>query len=118
MSTTTNTATAHAPAKPLGPGALDGKRFLESLRDGRQVWLKGEKIADVTAHPAFSGLCAEMARIYDLQHAHETRNLMTYVNDNGVRVSYSYLEPRSQKDLLLRRRNAEMWSRRSYGMMG
>ncbi len=105
-------------SKALGPGALNGQRYLESLRDGREVWLDGERIKDVTAHPAFAGICAEIARIYDLQHAPETRDQMTFVNANGVRVSYSYIEPRSVEDLLLRRRNTEIWAQQSFGMMG
>jgi 4-hydroxyphenylacetate 3-monooxygenase oxygenase component len=109
---------AASAGRALGPGALDGKRYLESLRDGRQIWVNGEKIADVATHPLFRGLCQEMARLYDLQHDQATRDVMTFVNERGVRVSYSYLEPRSSADLLKRRRNAEIWARESFGMMG
>ena len=28
-----------------------GEQFLRGLRDGREVWLKGERVADVTSHP-------------------------------------------------------------------
>ena len=28
-----------------------GKEYLESLRDGREVYVYGERVADVTAHP-------------------------------------------------------------------
>ena len=30
-----------------------GAEFLESLRDGRDVFIYGEKVKDVTEHPAF-----------------------------------------------------------------
>ena len=63
--------------KALGPGALNGKRYIESLRDGREVWVAGERVKDVTAHPVFAGMCREMARIYDLQHAPETIDQIT-----------------------------------------
>ncbi len=118
--TTTQVSTAGATPtdKPLGPGVLDGRRYLESLRDGREVWIGGERIKDVPAHPLFRGLCQEMARLYDLQHAPGTRDTMTFVNERGVRVSCSYLEPRQPGDLLRRRRNAEIWARESFGMMG
>ena len=36
-----------------GKGALDGRRYLESLRDGREVWYRGQRIEDVTTHPVF-----------------------------------------------------------------
>ena len=33
-------------------GAMTGTRYIESLRDGREVWLDGAKVPDVTTHPA------------------------------------------------------------------
>ena len=30
-----------------------GEEYRESLRDGRQVWINGERVKDVTRHPAF-----------------------------------------------------------------
>ena len=29
-----------------GKGALDGRRYLESLRDGREVWYRGQRIEE------------------------------------------------------------------------
>jgi aromatic ring hydroxylase len=55
----------------------DGRTYLESLRDGREVWVRGERVKDVTTHPAFAAVCQEIARIYDLQSAPETRDTMT-----------------------------------------
>ena len=96
----------------------DGKSYLKSLRDGREVWVHGERVKDVTAHPAFAPVSRELARIYDLQSAPGTRDLMTYVGDNGVRQSYSYRMPKAPSDLLLRRGNGEIWARESFGMLG
>jgi hypothetical protein len=31
---------------------LTGEAYLDSLLDGREVWIDGERVADVTAHPA------------------------------------------------------------------
>ena len=30
-----------------------GKEFLESLDDGREVWIYGERVKKITTHPAF-----------------------------------------------------------------
>jgi len=30
-----------------------GAEYLESLNDGREVWYDGEKVKDVSRHPAF-----------------------------------------------------------------
>ena len=96
----------------------DGRTYLESLRDGREVWVRGERVKDVTTHPAFAPVCREIARIYDLQCAPETRDTMTYVAENGARVSYSYRMPKTPEDLLRRRSNGEIWARESFGMLG
>jgi 4-hydroxyphenylacetate 3-monooxygenase len=32
---------------------LTGQDYLDSLRDGREVWIYGERVKDVTTHPAF-----------------------------------------------------------------
>ena len=45
-----------------------GEQFRDSLRDGREVWMNGERIKDVTRHPAFKPLVDIRARIYDMQH--------------------------------------------------
>ena len=38
-------------------GVRTGAEFLAGLRDEREVWLDGERVADVTAHPLL-GRCA------------------------------------------------------------
>lgn len=97
---------------------MDGAAYLESLRDGRAVWIRGEKIDDVTTHPATARVAREMARLYDLQHDPEHRDTMSYIDEEGVRVSYSYLPPGSPEELLARRANTEIWARETYGMCG
>jgi 4-hydroxyphenylacetate 3-monooxygenase len=43
-----------------------GKEHLESLRDGRVVYIGSEKVDDVTRHPAFRNAAATVAAIYDM----------------------------------------------------
>jgi 4-hydroxyphenylacetate 3-monooxygenase len=45
-----------------------GAEFLESLRDGREVYIYGERVNDVTAHPAFRNAAASVALLYDALH--------------------------------------------------
>lgn len=99
-------------------GAQDGRRYLEGLRDGREVWYRGRRVDDVTAHPDFAEMARTMARIYDMQHAPATRDTMTYAQANGLRASYSYLPPSEPGDLLKRRGNTEIWVREVFGMCG
>ncbi len=46
--------TAYVPtATSPAHGAMNGQRYVESLKDGREVWIDGELVRDVTVHPAF-----------------------------------------------------------------
>jgi 4-hydroxyphenylacetate 3-monooxygenase len=55
-----------------------GEQYRESLRDGRQVWIDGERVHDVSSHPAFKPIVDARARIYDLAHEPETQDVMSY----------------------------------------
>lgn len=62
--------TAAGPADGRAPVTLPftGDEYLESLRDGREVWIYGERVKDVTAHPAFRNSARSVARLYDALH--------------------------------------------------
>ena len=47
---------------------LTGAEYLESIRDGREVYIYGERVADVTGHPAFRKPTRIIARLYDALH--------------------------------------------------
>lgn len=55
-----------------------GKDYIESIRDGREVWIDGERVTDVPSHPAFAPIVNVRARIYDLAHQDGTRDLLSY----------------------------------------
>jgi 4-hydroxyphenylacetate 3-monooxygenase len=57
-----------------------GDEYRESLRDGREVWIEGERVGDVPSHPAFRPIVNARARIYDLAHEDATRDVMSYVD--------------------------------------
>ena len=100
--------------------ARSGKQYLDGLRDGgREVWIDGERVADVTAHPAFRRGARSLAALYDMQLAPDTRAEMTYASPStGDDVGLSFLTPRSQDDLERRTRMMTRWARFSGGMMG
>ena len=51
--------------------ARTGAEYVDGLRsDGREVWLGGERVQDVTAHPAFKGSLQGIAGFFDWQHRH------------------------------------------------
>ncbi len=112
------------PTPPLdtvnAKGALTGARFIESLRDDREVWLDGERVKDVTKHPAFTGAIHEIARIYDLQHDPAFRDRMTFESPNGAghRVSVSWKVPTTGADLRAKNENSTVWMQQSWGQLG
>ena len=75
-----------------------GKEHLETLRDGRVVYVGGERIDDVTRHPAFRNAAQTVAGIYDLKADPANRDVMTFEEDGG-RHSIYFLRPRSRDDL-------------------
>jgi 4-hydroxyphenylacetate 3-monooxygenase len=80
-----------------------GEEYKASIRDGRAVYMNGERIKDVTVHPSFRPLVDIRARIYDLQHDPATRHLMTYQEDGEAHAINNKL-PLSQQDWWDKRR--------------
>ena len=76
-----------------------GDEYRASLRDGREVWIAGERVGDVTTHPMFQPLVDIRARIYDMQHDPATADVMTYVDDDiGERCAIGLKLPHTQQD--------------------
>ncbi len=71
---------------------LTSAEYLESLRDARNVHLYGERIADVTTHPAFRNSARSVARLYDTLHDPDQRDLLTTVDDYGIRT-HKFFKP-------------------------
>ena len=101
----------------LGP--MTGERYIASLKDGREVWIDGRRVEDVTTHPAFKDMVGELARVYDLQNSAQYRDEMTCIcPETGKRISVSWLFPRSAEDLKRKRRNSELWNELTWGQLG
>jgi 4-hydroxyphenylacetate 3-monooxygenase len=96
-----------------------GEEFLASLRDGREVWLDGEQVDDVTTHPGLAGCARALAEVFDLQRDPACQDLLTIESPtSGERVSRGYTLPRSVEDLVRRREMIEYLMRRSGGTTG
>ncbi len=80
---------------------MSGEDYLESIRDGRRVYVGSELVEDVTAHPAFRNAARTIAMIYDRKRAPENRNVMTF-DEDGETFSAYFLLPRTREDLLHR----------------
>src|SRR4030095_5664389 len=97
-----------------------GKEFLESLRDGREIWIYGQRVDDVTAHPAFRNPARMLARLYDALHDPAQRDVLTCPTDTGSGgVTHRYFRaPASADDLVAARDAIAAWARLTYGWMG
>ncbi len=74
-----------------------GEQYRESIRDGREVWINGERVKDVTRHPMFKPLVDIRARIYDMQHDPLTRDVMTH-EEKGERFAIGTRLPFEKQD--------------------
>jgi 4-hydroxyphenylacetate 3-monooxygenase len=76
-----------------------GDEYRESIRDGREVWIDGERVDDVTDHPAFRPIVDIRARIYDLAHEAATADVMSYVDpETGERCPTGSKLPLTKDD--------------------
>src|SRR6204780_2402276 len=75
-----------------------GQQYRDSIRDGRQVWVNGERVKDVTTHPMFKPLVDIRARIFDMQHEPETAPVMSYKDELGNTSSIGLKLPFTQED--------------------
>ncbi len=94
-----------------------GKEHLESLRDGRVVYIGGERVDDVTTHPAFRNAARTVAALYDMKADPANRELMSYEEDGG-RHSIYFLRAKSRADLQRRMLGHRRIADLTYGMFG
>ncbi|MGE0717653.1 MAG: 4-hydroxyphenylacetate 3-hydroxylase family protein [Alphaproteobacteria bacterium] len=74
-----------------------GEQYRQSIRDGREVYIDGERVADVTQHPAIRPLVDIRARIYDMAHEAAHRPVMTY-EEAGETFAIGSRLPIAQQD--------------------
>ncbi|MET7468275.1 4-hydroxyphenylacetate 3-hydroxylase family protein [Micromonospora sp. NPDC005686] len=101
-------------------GPLTGDEYVESLRDGREVFLYGERVKDVTTHPAFRNPVRMTARLYDALHDPAQRDVLTAPTDTGSGgfTHPFFRTPHTVEDMIADQRAIAAWARMSYGWMG
>ncbi len=96
----------------------DGRSYLNRIRDGRQIFIDGEPVDDVTTHHAFKRATASAAKLYDYQAAPQNVEAMTFATPTGARVSRAWQLPRNLRELVERRAALTRWSMQTCGMVG
>ena len=84
-----------------------GDEYRTSLDDGREVWMNGEKVKDVCAHPQLKPVIDVRARIYDMQHDPSTKDQTTY-QENGEDFAIGLRLPYEPKDWEVKRNAGDL----------
>lgn len=105
------------PLSGLGEGIRTGAGYLAGLQDGREVWLRGERVDDVTTHPGLSRNAQTLARFLDRQFDPTWQSTITF-EENGQRYATSFLIPKSKEDVIRRGDAFYEWAKWSCGMFG
>src|SRR6476661_8172273 len=82
------------------------KEYIESLRDGREVYFKGQRVADVTEHPEIRLAIDHAVIDYDMAHD-PTWRALAVAEENGQAYSRYFQLPLTEHDLLDRSRLIE-----------
>jgi len=100
-------------------GIKTGDQYLSGLRDGREVWLRGNRVADVTCEPGLARGAHTLAMFLDRVHEPEQLAKLTYTESGSdERYNISFLQPRTQQDVLRRGAAFYEWAKWSNGMFG
>jgi 4-hydroxyphenylacetate 3-monooxygenase len=110
VTTMSNPASSH----PLPTGA----QFLASLQDRRELWFDGERVADVTTHPAFRNAARSVARLYDALHEPTLKDKLTRVDRFGITTHKFFAPSYSAQELVESREAIAIWQRLNYGWLG
>ncbi|WP_028545484.1 4-hydroxyphenylacetate 3-monooxygenase, oxygenase component [Paenibacillus taiwanensis] len=102
---------------PVKSGSEYIERINQNLPD---VWIGGERVqGPISEHKAFKGLMATQAAMYDMQHDSESQSAMVYSSPvTGHPVGLSYKQPKTKKDLVLRRQMMQSWANCHHGFLG
>lgn len=74
-----------------------GEQYRDGLRDGREVWIDGERVSDVNSHPALQPIIDIRAKIYDMQHDDNHASTLTYFEGADQRALFNRL-PKKKRD--------------------
>ena len=97
---------------------LTADDYLESLRDGREIWYDGEKIKDITTHPAFKYAARSVARFYDVMHDKDRQDELLLTDSHGITTHKFFAPSYSSEELLAARSAIALSQGINYGWMG
>ena len=76
-----------------------GNEYRKSLKDGREVWIDGERVKDLSTHQAFKPIIDVRSRMYDMAHEAQFQEQLTYRDDETDELNTIYHKPpRTRED--------------------
>ena len=91
------------------------QEYIESLKDGRVVYCKGERVPDVTKHPLLRICIDWVATDYVIENDPEYRNLVIEKDEDGELVPFIYMPQKNMDDLLRLREWVKLQARVCFG---
>jgi 4-hydroxyphenylacetate 3-monooxygenase/chlorophenol-4-monooxygenase component 2 len=92
-----------------------GRQYLDSLNDGRQVWVGNEKIDNIATHPKTRDYAQRHADFYDLHHRSDLKDVLTYIDEDGERRMMQWFGHRDKEQLRRKRKYHETVMREMAG---
>jgi len=83
-------------------GLRSAEQYVASLKDGRRVFFRGKRVADVTTHPVIGVAVKHAATDYRMADDPAYRDLAVVTEGEGAPYSRYYQIPRTTDDLLRR----------------
>src|SRR4051812_46496661 len=116
----TLTSPAPAPQAALNKDYVPftGQEYLESLNDGREVWIYGERVENIVDHPAFRNSARMIARMYDALHDPERKDILTVPTEWGGFTHRFYRAPETVEEQVAQRDAIAEWQKIAWGWMG
>lgn len=86
---------------------MTGDQYRQSLNDGREVYIDGERVKNIAEHPAFKPIIDVKARMYDINHEEKYKDAVTATLSDGDTVCRAFKLPTEKEDLTAIRRYVE-----------
>jgi len=94
-----------------------GQQYREALSDDRCIYLDGQRVGPVAAHPGFKGIVQTVAGLFDF--ADDPANDMIYTApETGGPANKAFMIPRGAQELKERHAACAAWARRTHGLVG
>src|SRR2546427_527072 len=95
------------------------EEYIESLRDGREIWIYGERVKDVTTHPAFRNTVRMLARLYEALHDQRKSIICADTDTGSGGYTHKFFKASCNTEEMVAARDAVAeWARVTYGWMG